>query len=91
MVYKGRVIEINVFNEDPLVVGEVTTYVDKVDEARKEVNKVLERIKVAEKISNRKVELALLAAANAPSDVIHELRELTKKHRITLVYGRELI
>ncbi len=91
LVYEGKVIEINIFNEDPLVVGEVTTYVSEIDEARKEVNKVLERIKIAEKVSNRKTELALLAVANAPSDVINELRKLTKKHKITLVYGRKLI
>ncbi|MEM1645520.1 MAG: hypothetical protein QXL96_06590 [Ignisphaera sp.] len=34
--------EVDIFNKDPLVVGEVTTYIDNIENARKELNKVLD-------------------------------------------------
>lgn len=35
LVYDGKVLEVNVFNEEPLAVGEVTTYIGAVEEARR--------------------------------------------------------
>ena len=90
LIYNGKTVEINIFNEDPLVVGEVTTYIETEEEALKEVRKVLERVKVAEKIYGRKALLKVLSVANAPANVIETLREHTRKHGITLIYGKEL-
>jgi hypothetical protein len=91
LVYNGKVIEINVFNEDPLVVGEVTTYISDIEEAKKEVSKVLEHVRICERIYNRGTEFALLAIANAPFGVVEELKKLAKEQKITLIYGREII
>jgi hypothetical protein len=91
VVHDNKIVEINIFNEDPLVVGEVTTYLDNVEEARREVNKVIEDEKVAEEKFKGKVEYKVLAVANAPLNVIEELKKLTKENNIIFIFGREAV
>ena len=90
LVCDGKTVEVNVFNEDPLVVGEVTTYLGTVEEALREVRKVLERVELAEKIYGRKALIKVLSVANAPADVVETLREQARKHGITLIVGKEV-
>jgi len=90
LVCDGRTVEVNIFNEDPLVVGEVTTYLGTVEEALRGVRKVLERVKLAEKIYGRKALIKVLSVANAPADVVETLREQARKHGITLIVGKEV-
>ncbi|MEM1683474.1 MAG: hypothetical protein QXZ16_02710 [Ignisphaera sp.] len=82
--------EVDIFNKDPLVVGEVTTYIDSIENARKELNKVLEDIKFAESIFNRRVFMAILAVENIPKDVAEFLEEECRRHGIKLIYGKEI-
>jgi len=89
--YENKIIEIDVFNEDPLVVGEVTTYLESIEEAKKEVKKVLEDEEVAEKKFNRKVDIKILAVANAPFNVLEELKKLTKENKILFIFRKELV
>ncbi len=90
-VYDGEIFEIDVFNEKPLIVGEVTTYLRDEEEAEKEVEKLLRHIEAAQKKFNRKVEFKFLSVGNAPEKVIEFLKENTKKHEIKLIYGKEIV
>jgi len=89
--YENKTIEINVFNEDPLVVGEVTTYLDNIEEARKEIKKVLEDEEIAEKKFNKKVDIKILAVANTPFNILEEIKKLTKENNIMFIFGKELV
>ena len=90
-IYNGEIIEIDVFNEKPLIVGEVTTYLRDEKEAEKEFEKLLKHIEVAQKKFDRKVEFKFLSVGNAPEKVIEFLKENAKKHDIKLIYGKEII
>ncbi|RLE62718.1 MAG: hypothetical protein DRJ38_09150 [Thermoprotei archaeon] len=61
LLFKGKLYEINVFCEDPLVVGEATLHLKDVEEAKKGIDKLIKRIKIAEKTTGKKVFLKLLA------------------------------
>jgi uncharacterized protein YoxC len=90
-IYNGEIIEIDVFNEKPLIVGEVTTYLRDEKEAEKEFEKLLKHIEVAQKKFDRKVEFKFLSVGNAPEKVIEFLKENAKKHDIKLIYGKEIM
>ena len=53
LLFKGKLYEINVFCEDPLVIGEVTLHLKDVEEAKKEVDKLIKRIEIAEEITGK--------------------------------------
>lgn len=89
-VYNGEILEINVFCEKPLVVGETTMTVSSIDDARKEVEKVIERVKFIEKKYGKKPFLTILAVAHVPEDIAKTLKKLTEEHGIKLVLGREI-
>lgn len=91
LIHDGRVFEVNVFNEDPLVLGEVSTYVATVKEAEDEFGKLSEEVDVAEKAYGRTATLKILAVANAPSEVLNELKRLAEAHRVRLIYGKGLL
>ena len=54
MIYEGRIIEVNIFSEEPLVVGEVTLTIKNTDEANREVRKLIERTEIVGKIYGKK-------------------------------------
>ncbi|MGC8632010.1 MAG: hypothetical protein ACP5T2_06315, partial [Thermoprotei archaeon] len=91
LISGGKQVEIDVFNEEPLVVGEVTTYLPGREEAEKEVEKLKERVEIAEKLFGKQVKLKLLSVGNAPKDAVDYLREECRQDGITLVYGKELV
>jgi len=90
MMYEGRMVEINLFSEEPLVVGEVTLRIRDVSEADREVGKLVERTEIVSKIYGRKPYMKILAIGNAPEEVIEYLKKLTTKYDIRLIIGREL-
>ena len=90
MMYEGRMVEINLFSEEPLVVGEVTLRIRDVSEADREVGKLVERTEIVSKIYGRKPYMKILAIGNAPEEVIEYLKKLTTKYDIKLIIGREL-
>jgi hypothetical protein len=53
LLYGEMLREIGIFNSDPLVVGQVTTYISTIEEARKELEKLLEDVEFLIKISAR--------------------------------------
>ncbi|MEM1570113.1 MAG: hypothetical protein QXH47_03020 [Candidatus Bathyarchaeia archaeon] len=89
LLHDGRIYEVNVFSEDPLVVGEVTLYLENLDVARNELNKLSERIEIAEKLAGKKAMLKLLAVGNASKDVLEYLKEECRRMNIKLIFGRE--
>jgi hypothetical protein len=91
IIHDNKIVEIDIFNEDPLIVGEVTTYLDTVEQAKEEINKILYDKEVVERKFKRKVEMKILAVANVPSNVLEELKKLTEDNEITFIFGRELV
>ncbi len=85
LVYDNELIEINIFNEDPLVLGEVTTYLDN---AEREINKVLRRVHIIESIYGREVEYIFLSIEVVEAKEMEKLKELAKQHGIQVFYGR---
>ena len=90
VAYRGRLVEFDLLCEEPLVVGEVTTYLGSAEEAEREVEKLLERVKVAQEVYGRGVELAVIAVANLERGAAEALEKLAEKHRIIVVTGREV-
>ena len=89
-VEDGEIVEVDLFNEEPLVVGEVTVAVRDVDEAEREVGRVLRRVGVVEKVFGRRVFMAVLSVANLYPEAVDTLKSLAARHGIRLVLGREI-
>ncbi|MBO3831882.1 MAG: hypothetical protein FGF51_00640, partial [Candidatus Brockarchaeota archaeon] len=81
-------VEINIFNEDPLVVGEVTTYVESEEKAIDEIGKVVKRINLVQKVFGRKVEYAFLAVGNVSKDALEKLEKEAERNGIKLIFRR---
>lgn len=88
IVHEGEEVEINIFNEDPLVIGEVTTFVESEEKAVSEISKIVKRINLAQRKFGRKVEYALLAVGNVSKNVLVKLEEEAKRNGIDLIIGR---
>ncbi|MGC9148928.1 MAG: hypothetical protein ACP5GI_05765, partial [Sulfolobales archaeon] len=81
---------INLFSEDPLVVGEVTIRVDSVEEAKEEINKLLRRIDIARNIYRKEPVLKILAVSRASPEASKLLRELARENNIRLILREEV-
>lgn len=90
LLHKDRMYEVNVFCEHPLVVGEVTLPLKDVEEARRELNKLMERAEVAERLTGKRAILKLLAVGSASSEVVEYLRKAAKEKGVRVAFGREL-
>jgi hypothetical protein len=90
LVSDGEVVEINIFCERPLVVGEVTTHVATRDGARAEIEKLLSRMRLVEERYGSRVMLAVLVVSTAAPEAHEELRRLATERGIRLVFGREI-
>ena len=80
----GREFEINIFNEEPLVVGEVTSIIEDI----REVDKVIERVRVVEEVYGRKPDYIFLITPTIWRNVFRYVIEKTKENEIELIYGR---
>ena len=78
-------VEINLFYEDPLIVGEVTSYAESVEE----VNKLLMRAELVKKKYKKELQLYLIILS-APKNVAGEIRRLAREKNINLVIGKEI-
>jgi len=90
MIYEGQIVEVNVFSEEPLVIGEATLKIGDINEADREVRKLVERAEIVSKVYGKKPFMKVLAVGNAPEEVIEYLKKLTIKYDIKLVIGREI-
>jgi predicted nuclease with TOPRIM domain len=75
--------EINIFLEDPLIVGEVTAYADSVDEMMKLLRKA-ELVRAKYSREPRKMMVAL----NVKRDVLKEIERIAKERGVELMVGR---
>jgi uncharacterized protein (UPF0335 family) len=85
--YKDKLREINIFNRDPLIVGEVTTHLENIEKAKEEIEKLIDDIKFVEEMFNKKIFMAILGVAVAPKEVIDFLKEECEKFKIKLFHG----
>ncbi|MGC9067625.1 MAG: hypothetical protein ACP5GU_01665 [Thermoprotei archaeon] len=86
----GREIEVDIFNRDPLIVGEVTTYIRDENEAKNEVEKLLKKKEAIESIYKRRADMVILAVANIEPHTSNLLKEMAKRENIKLILGREI-
>ena len=90
LVYGGEVLEINLFCEKPLVVGEVTLKVEDVKEAEEEVMKLLKRVEVVKEVYKAEPLMKVLAVGRASVEASKVLKELAEKYGIKLLIGSEI-
>jgi len=88
-VHDGEIVEINLFCEKPLVVGEATVSVKDAREAEAEVEKLLKRVKVVEE-KYGKPEMIILSVARPTDEAAKTLKDLAERHAIRLVLGKEI-
>jgi uncharacterized protein YoxC len=86
----GEIVEVDLFNEEPLVVGEVTLAVKDVGDAEREVEKVMRRVGLVERVFGRRVFMAVLSVANLYPEAADTLKSLTARNGIRLILGREI-
>ncbi|MEM2213068.1 MAG: hypothetical protein QXP83_07480 [Candidatus Nezhaarchaeales archaeon] len=91
LLYEGSLYEINIFCDEPLTIGEATLYIGDVDEARRELEKLLRRVEVAEKTTGKKTKLKILAIGNASKQALEYLKTEAEKLEVKILYGREII
>ncbi|RJS85038.1 hypothetical protein CW706_02405 [Candidatus Bathyarchaeota archaeon] len=90
LVYQGEVVELNLFCEEPLVVGEATVNIGSVEEAEREVEKLVSRVRIVEERYGRSPLMTILSVARSTAQASEALRSLTEKHKIKLIMGREI-
>ncbi|MEM1965414.1 MAG: hypothetical protein QXH12_04795 [Candidatus Caldarchaeum sp.] len=86
----GEVLEIDMFCEDPLVVGEVTSRLRDEEEMNREIAKLLERVEAVSSKYGKKPFMVVLSVGVAPETLVEKLRTETEKHDIRLILGREI-
>jgi len=90
LVVDNEVLEINLFSEKPLVVGELTMHIGTVEEARREVEKLLKRVRAVEKLYGVKPVLTILCVAKVSPEALTTLRTLTKESGIKLITKEDI-
>jgi len=91
LAYRGKVIDINLFCEKPLLVGEATVSIKSDEEAEREVGKLLRRVNLVERKYKRKPEMVILSVARVAKGVKESLKRLAGEKGIKLVVGKEVI
>ncbi|MEM2772184.1 MAG: hypothetical protein QXQ92_07505 [Candidatus Nezhaarchaeales archaeon] len=91
LLHEGALYEVNIFCDEPLTVGEATLYLGDMDEARRELEKLLKRVEIAEKVTGKKVKLKILAIGNASKQALEYLRAKAEGLEVKILYGREVL
>ena len=78
--------EVDLFCDEPLLVGEVTAHA----ETQEEVDKLLRKVQIVEKTYGRPVQIKILIVLTAERKVARRLRRLCKEKGIDLVIGRSV-
>ncbi|RLE92573.1 MAG: hypothetical protein DRN04_09850 [Thermoprotei archaeon] len=80
----SREIEINIFNENPLIVAEVTAVLEDLSE----LDKVLERVLLVEGIYGRKPDYVFLITPTITRNLSEEVFKKAKEYGIEIIYGK---
>ncbi|MEM1948221.1 MAG: hypothetical protein QXG52_09080 [Candidatus Caldarchaeum sp.] len=86
----GDVLEINMFCEEPLVVGEVTTKLEDEEKADREIVRLLERVEAVSTKYRKKPFMVVVWVGVAPENIVKKLRTEIERHGIKLILGREV-
>ncbi len=78
--------EIDIFCDDPLIVGEVTSYADSIDEVHKLVNKV----RLVRDRFNKDPEYILLIITNIKREVYDDMVREAEANRIEVIIGKRV-
>jgi hypothetical protein len=89
LAYGGEVVEINLFCENPLLVGEATVSIKSIDEAETEIKNLMERVRIIEEKYGRKPEMIILSVARTAGEAIRVLKNLAE-NGVKLILGREI-
>jgi nucleotide-binding universal stress UspA family protein/regulator of replication initiation timing len=76
--------EINIFSEEPLIVGEVTAYAESVDE----INKLLRKVNLVREKYGKEPLRKYLIVLRASKSVVHELKKIARENNIELILGK---
>jgi len=90
LIHKGEIVELNLFCEKPLVVGEATVNIGSVEEAEREVEKLMSRVRIVEERYGRSPLMTILSVARSTPQASEALRSLAEKHKIKLIMGGEI-
>ncbi len=90
LLYDREIVEVDLFCEKPLVVGEVTLNIRTLEEANREMDKLLKRIKIVEEIYKEKPVVTLLYVLKVAPEIIDTLRTMMEKHGIKIITSRDI-
>ena len=78
--------EIDVFCDDPLIVGEVTNYADSIDE----ISKLVKKVKLVKDRFNKDPEYILLIITNIKREVYEDMVREAEANRIEVIIGKRV-
>ncbi|MEM4281473.1 MAG: hypothetical protein QW470_06580 [Candidatus Caldarchaeum sp.] len=90
ILHKDEILEIDLFSENPLVVGEVIALLKDAASASREVEKLLTRVRAVEEKYGLRPVLTVLSVATASKQAVDKLVEEAERHGFRLVLGREI-
>jgi hypothetical protein len=78
--------EIDIFCDDPLIVGEVTSYADSIDE----VSKLVKKVKLVRDRFNKEPKHVLLIITNIKRDVYDDMLREAESNGIEVIIGKRV-
>ncbi len=90
LVHGNNIIEINLFCEDPLLVGETTLNIENARSAEEEIKKVMEKAQIIEEKFGKRPQILMISVANATQEAMEVLEKTCREHNIRLVLGKEI-
>ncbi len=78
--------EIDIFCDDPLIVGEVTSYADSIDE----VYKLVKKVRLVRDMFNKDPKLILLIITNIKREVYDDIVREAEANRIEVIIGKRV-
>ncbi|MEM4185678.1 MAG: hypothetical protein QW801_00185 [Candidatus Caldarchaeum sp.] len=90
ILHKDEILEIDLFSENPLVVGEVIALLKDAASASREVEKLLTRVRAVEEKYGLRPVLTVLSVATASKQAVDKLVEEAERHGFRLVLGKEI-
>ncbi|MEM3492016.1 MAG: hypothetical protein QXV24_02595, partial [Nitrososphaerota archaeon] len=90
IVLNGEVLDIDIFCERPLLIGELTISIRDVESAAREVEKLYQRVNAVKTKYGKTPEMIILSVGSTTEDVANYLKETSKNRGFRLVLGREI-
>ncbi|MDJ0271971.1 MAG: hypothetical protein NYU05_00005, partial [Aigarchaeota archaeon] len=90
LVSDGEPVEVDIFCEEPLVVGEVTSLLERWEDVERELDRLEKRVELASRVYGRKPEMVLLCVGRVSEDIAPSLRRAASTKGVRLVLGGEI-